>query len=171
MIGAPPGPRHQPYGTDGSRWLTFSGLAAYDFSRATDVGVRAGWSQFLAQDVEFMVEANLWYFDQRGDNAFGINPAMAFRWHFVNEQPLSVYTELGIGMLFATSAVPEGGTDVDFTPRVGLGFTYELDADSGLRFDSGLRWHHISNARITGDGKNPSRDAVLWYAGVVIPFR
>lgn len=170
VISAPPARDHALYGSENSQWLTFGALAAHDFSYATDLGVRFAWSQFLVQDVEFMLEGNLWYLDQRGDNAFGVNPAFAFRWHFVNEQPLSVYTELGIGMLFATSAVPEGGTDVDFMPRVGVGLTYELDEASGVRLDVGLRWHHISNARITGDAKNPSRDAVLIYGGIVVPF-
>jgi hypothetical protein len=158
------------YADKGSEWITISGLLAHDFSDSTDVGLRVGWSHFLVNDVEFMLEANLWYFSQEGDDAAGINPAFAFRWHFVHEDRLSVYTELGIGMLFATNAVPDGGTDVDFTPRAGVGLTWQLSPDAPARLDAGIRWHHISNARITGDAKNPARDAPLLYAGLVFPF-
>jgi hypothetical protein len=31
-------------------------------------------------------------------------------------------------------------------------------------------WHHISNGRYTGDVNNPSRDSVMVYAGIMIPF-
>ena len=43
-------------------------------------------------------------------------------------------------------------------------------SDDGTRLMLGARWHHISNGRYTGDTNNPSRDSLMLYAAVVIPF-
>jgi hypothetical protein len=158
------------FGSENSQWLTFGAGVAHDFSKANDYNLRFAWSQFLIDDVEFSLEGNLWYFDQKGDNAVGFNPAMVFRWHFINTSRWSVYGDLGVGLLLATEAVPDGGTDIDFTPRAGVGLTYQLSESDPMRLQVGLRWHHISNARFTGDEKNPARDAPMLYAGVMIPF-
>src|SRR5436309_3218979 len=61
-----------------------------------------------------------------------------------------------------------GGTGFDFMPRAGVGFTRRLTDD--MRLEAGLRWHHISNARIHGEARNPSRDAPMFYVGLIFPF-
>ena len=71
--------------------------------------------------------------------------------------------------LFTGDDVPPDGTSINFTPRAGMGVTRALD-DSGTRLMVGVRWAHISNARIEGDGENPSRDSVMGYVGVIWPF-
>jgi hypothetical protein len=75
----------------------------------------------------------------------------------------------GIGVMGATGDVPDGGTPFDLMPRAGIGVTKQL-TDDGLRLDVGVRWHHISNARINGDDENPSRDGAMLYAGLIFPF-
>lgn len=165
----PPEKKEPRFGDKSAEWASFSLGMAYNFADATDWNLRIAWSHFVVENVEFSVELNAWYFDQAGDNAVGINPVFLFRWHFLNTGDWTLYADAGIGLLFATDVVPERGTGVDFTPRVGGGFTYRLD-DRGDRLQVGLRWHHISNARIEGDVSNPSRDAYMVYAGVMIPF-
>ena len=128
------------------------------------------YSYFLVKDVEFAAELNGWYFHQEGTDAGGINPAFVFRWHFYDDGEWTIYGDVGIGLLFATDNVPQGGTSFDFTPRVGGGFTRELDPDTRARLQVGVRWHHISNARINGSDNNPSRDAVMLYTGIQFPF-
>ncbi len=73
------------------------------------------------------------------------------------------------GLLFAFDNVPEGGTGFNFLPRLGVGFTKQLDED-GTRLIMGVRWQHLSNGRIEGDERNPSRDSVMVWAGVMFPF-
>lgn len=163
-------PGHPKFGTPQSVWVTAGGGLAYDFKDSTDYNIRVAYSVFLVQDVEFSAELNGWYFNQPGDDQLGINPAIVFRWHFVNTGPWTVYTDLGIGILGSTGDVPGGGTSFNFTPRVGVGFTREISEDSGARLQMGLRWHHISNGRIAGDERNPSRDAPMLYAGIQVPF-
>ncbi len=98
------------------------------------------------------------------------------RWHFVNRgrnyddgSGMTVYAEMGIGMLFATGEVPDGGTSYDFTPRAGFGATWPI-GDGQMRLDAGVRWQHFSNGSSAGSDDNPSRDAAMVYVGVIFPF-
>jgi hypothetical protein len=166
----PPKPERVPFGAENSQWLTFSTGVATIFGDATDYNLRISWSQFLIDDVEFSLEGNLWFSDQPGGGVFGVNPTIVFRWHWVNAPRWSFYGDLGIGFMLSTDAMPRGGTNVNFTPRAGLGWTYQLAEEYDTRLQVGVRWHHISNARITGDDHNPARDLPMLYAGVMIPF-
>jgi len=157
------------FGTKGTQFGSMSLGLADDFSGAVDLNLRFAWSYFVIRNVEFSAELNTWYFNQPGDDAFGINPAFVFRWHLYNEGRWSIYTDAGIGLLFTTDETPTLGSDVNFTPRIGTGMTYRLD-NAGNRLQVGLRWHHISNARIQGDSGNPARDGLMLYAGIMIPF-
>ncbi len=163
-------PKRAAFGDAGSRWWTIGTGVANNLDDATDVNLRGAYSYFLVKDVEFSAELNAWYFHQAGPDAAGINPAMVFRWHFYDDGEWTLFGDVGIGLLAATNEVPDGGTAFDFTPRVGGGFTRELDADTGTRLQVGLRWHHISNARISGASNNPSRDGIMLYAGIQFPF-
>jgi hypothetical protein len=159
------------FGAAGSEhWILTTGVA-HNFIDAWDFNLRGGYSQFLIDDVEFSFEVNGWYFSQDGEDALGINPAIAFRWHLIHlpERPWTIFTDVGIGVLLATDKVPAGGTVLDFTPRIGAGYTREI-RDDGTRLIIGANWHHISNARIIGDRRNPSRDGLTIYGGVMIPF-
>jgi len=158
------------YGTAGREWIRAGVTFADDFGASVDVNAFGEWSRFLIDDLELGVQLGVWYHNQPGDNALSLNPNLIVRWHFVNRDTWSLYLMGGIGALIATDNVPDGGTGLNFTPQAGLGFTHRLDAESGIRLDVGLRWHHISNARINGDVRNPSRDALAFYAGVAIPL-
>lgn len=160
------------FGRAKQEYLSFSSGAAHNFSDAWDYNLRGAYSLFLIDDVELSFEANFWYFDQEGQDALGFNPSIVFRWHLIHppDARWTFFTDVGIGLLAATDEVPDGGTWFNFTPRVGAGYTHQI-SDDGTRLQVGLRWHHISNARITGDRGNPARDGVVVYAGVMIPFR
>jgi hypothetical protein len=159
------------FGETGSTWITIGAAVANDLDDATDYNVHIAWSRFIDRNIEFAIETAAWHFDQPGDNAVGLNASILFRWHIypAHKENWSVYLDGGIGALVATDQVPDGGTSFDFTPRFGAGVTRRL-GDSGARLQAGVRWHHISNARITGDHNNPARDAPLVYIGVMIPF-
>jgi hypothetical protein len=169
--------RARGYGQSGSRWWTVGALAANNFHDATDFNVHLAFSQFIADDLEFAVEAAGWYFHQTGDDTGGVSGSMVFRWHFLHAEDYkwSVFGDAGIGILGAFDNVPEGGTGFDFLPRIGGGFTYALDdsvqgESRGSRLMVGVRYHHISNGRISGDTSNPARDAIAVYAALVFPF-
>ncbi|MCC6660059.1 MAG: acyloxyacyl hydrolase [Phycisphaerales bacterium] len=165
---APIPPARLAFGTEGTQWLTFGAAVGRGFRESTDTNIHAAWSRFVADDIEFAAELDLWNFDQDGPNAYGISPAMVFRWHVITEGKWTFYTDAGIGLLIASDSVPDGGSNIDFMPRAGGGVTYGITGDTRLQF--GLRWHHVSNARITGDESNPARDGPLIYFGIIHRF-
>ncbi len=157
------------FGSPGSRWITIGGGAAKDFSDSLDGNLHGAFGWFVAQDVELSAELGGWWLSRNGDDELGINPAFIFRYHFVNTGDWTAYADIGIGLMFSTGDVPEDGTSVNFAPRAGVGATRQLTGE-GLRLQMGVRWAHISNARIEGEKNNPSRDSVMLYAGLIFPF-
>lgn len=154
---------------DSGWWLTIAPAVGTTFGDETSVGLRASLTTFVAQDIQIGGELGLWYFQQPGDNAFGANLEFVLRWHFVNTGAWTVFADAGVGLLLASEDVPQGGTDLNFMPRLGVGFTRRI-SESGARFEAGLGWHHISNARINGDDENPGRDLPLLHFGFVFPL-
>ena len=136
---------------------------------SNDGSLHFAFSTFLVKTFELVLELGGWYFDQPGKDAVGANFNTIFRWHFFQDGDLTVFGEAGAGVLWSTHPTPEEGTKFNFTPRAGLGFTHAL-GDEGTRFIFGVRWHHVSNARIQGSVNNPGRDGVHAYAGVTFPF-
>ncbi len=163
-------PPLQSFGAKGTwHWSVGAGVAWN--SEATDSNLYFTAHTFLTQDFEFNLTLGGWFFSQDGPDAGGVNPALGFRWHFLNHDTWSLYGEVGIGLLFTSDDVPDGGSTTNFTPRAGVGATIDLDgAAGGPRLDVGLRWHHISNASSGGASNNPSRDSIMLYAGVMFPF-
>lgn len=148
-------------------WI-ISYSAAYE-SEAFDQGLTLSYNQFLVDNIEGFLEGGLWsFYDRGGDAAYGLSLGLGFRWHFLTREKWTLFADMGIGVLGTTDAVPPDGTAFNFMPRVGVGFTRELD--ERVRLIGGLRWHHISNARTRGDSRNPARDAPQLYVGLIVPF-
>jgi Lipid A 3-O-deacylase (PagL) len=179
------GPSGKRYLDAGSKSWTIGGLYASNFDQSHDANLHIAFSTFLADRFEFVVELGGWYFDQPGRDASGnrsgretvggLSGSMVFRWHFyaTDDREWSVFADAGIGLLAAFDQVPSGGTEFNFLPRIGLGLTKALgDNTSGQapRLMLGARWHHISNARIKGDDRNPARDSLAGYVAIVFPF-
>ena len=137
--------------------------------RSTDINAALTYHYFLLDDFEIIGEVGGWYFSQDGDNAAGVNPGFTLRWHFLNRQSWTLYADTGIGLLLATDNVPATGTSFDFMPRAGGGVSFRLN-DRGLRGYLGARWHHVSNAQINGADRNPDRNGIAIYAGLMFPF-
>ncbi len=139
---------------------------------SNDANVAFTFSTFVATRFELLIELGGWYFNQDGQDAAGANASLLFRWHFLTfgeRDDWTIFGEAGAGLLGTTENVPPGGTGFNFTPKAGVGFTHRL-GDSDNRLIVGFRWHHISNARIEGEMRNPGRDGAFVYAGVQFPF-
>lgn len=167
--------RLKQFGDPGFWTINFGGGYANDFESSSDAVGFVGVSTFIATGLEFTVEAGGWYFHQDGADTGGASGSFAFRYHFFpgdeteHSRDWSLFLEAGIGLLGAFNEVPSGGTNFNFLPRLGGGGTVRLD-DAGTRLLVGVRWHHISNARISGDSDNPSRDGAMIYAAIMLPF-
>ncbi len=163
---------HLSFTREGSHWGTVGFGATKSFTgNATGLNPTFSYSYFLIDGVEVAGELGGWYYTQKGPDAVGVNPCAVLRWHFWRAENLktTVYFDAGIGFALFSNQVPNGGTSFDFTPRFGFGLTRQI-SDDGWRLQVGLRWNHVSNARILGDHRNPSRDGPLLYFGVIFPF-
>ena len=61
------------------------------------------------------------------------------------------------------------GTSTNFTFQGGMGTTYQL-SDRVVPM-GGLRWLHISNARIKGKERNAGFDSPMFYVGIMMPLQ
>jgi hypothetical protein len=172
-------------------WWTFTLSVARDNDPGTHARLAAMPSWFLADDLEFGVELGLWGIDQRepasstpapGSNGNADTIALSFRfvgrWHFAHgstsdQRPdaydWTLFVDAGIGMLFSADDVPADGTSLNFLPTFGAGATWRV-GEGDTRLIGGVRWHHVSNARITGDRNNPDFNAPELFVGLVMRF-
>ncbi len=165
-------PSRHPFATKGAHQISFGGGLAHSLrGDADDFNGTFSYTYFLADQFEVTGELGAWYFYQHGDDAQGLNPCFVMRYHWwvSEDRRWSAYADAGIGALFATDNVPDRGTSFDVTPRFGAGITRQIN-DEGWRLQLGVRWAHVSNARILGDASNPSRDGIMGYFAIVIPF-
>ena len=121
---------------------------------------------FIADKLSLDIGLNILDIRQIGGNTDGFNCTLQLRWHMVAKENWSFFIEGGAGLLFTEHSVPSSGTEFNFTPQVGLGFSFK--AENSARWLIGLRWHHISNAN-TGS-PNPGRDSMMLWAGITFPF-
>jgi len=157
------------FGQGETAWWSFGAGVASD-GDATDVNAYAMMHWFIADDFEFNLTFGGFYHSQERSDTGSGNLAVGWRWHFVSEPAQTWYIDFGIGLLGSPDEVPDGGTRLNFTPRAGVGTTIKLFEDSPTRLDLGVRWHHISNGSFAGSDDNPSRDSIMFYMGVMMPF-
>jgi lipid A 3-O-deacylase len=121
---------------------------------------------FIADELSLDIGINLIDVTQTGDDTDGFNFTLQLRWHAIAKEDWSFFVEGGVGLLFTEHNVPTDGSDFNFTPQVGLGFSF--DANDSARWLIGLRWHHISNANT--HRTNPGRDSLMLWVGMTFPF-
>lgn len=126
-----------------------------------------GFSFFPVDDLSINFEFNGMYFDQdMAQEAGGFNFNLLLRWHYMTREKWSAFLEMGGGILITTDEVPAGGSGFNFTPQAGAGIS--VDVGNDVRLLTGVRSHHISNAR-TFDN-NPGQDSFYGFVGLSMPF-
>lgn len=160
------------FGATGSQWVGL-GFGAASNGDNLDMNLYGRYEYFIAQDIEMIGELGVWNYDQAGKDATGFNTSFVMRYHWYHKGRWTMYVDGGIGLLFSTDPVNRSGSDegssFNFTPRFGGGFTRAIGSQ-GARMEVGLRWAHVSNARIGGNNDNPGRDGLMLYAGIILPF-
>jgi hypothetical protein len=142
---------------DGNGEVDAAGMKVREMWHATDAfaigsGV-TGSNWFLdgedAQSVEFeLVGRYLFY---RADND-------AFAWFF----------ETTGGYQYATDPVPEGGTVWNWTFSFGPGLLVPVSPN--FDFQTGLTYHHVSNALGRENDRNPSQNEAQLWVGFALRF-
>lgn len=157
------------FGDADTQHMTFGTMVAPNFMGQVDVSLFGQYTYFLVDDLEVGVEAALWGFFQ-DNNTVGVSSSLVIRYHFYQAERWSAFAEAGMGLMVAGDDVPDDGTSVNLMPRFGAGVTWQISEESPTRLITGLRWHHISNARTISETDNPARDAPGLYVGMIYEF-
>ena len=154
------------FGAKGSWRWELEGSWMNDFD--SDNQLQGAWyaSWFLIDNFSFDFGPEVAWFSQGGGNTWGAGPAFMFRWHFLARDTWSIYADAGVGLMFSGANVPSSGSSVNFTPRIGVGASFEVAQNA--RILTGIRWAHISNANVADN--NDGRNSIQLYAGISLPF-
>lgn len=149
------------------RWAVYAG-GAHNFEESEHYNLHFSAEYFIADYFSVNLEFGALYFDQVQDT-WGGNFNTLLRWHMFHGDSWTIFADAGAGLLATADDVPDDGTSFGFTPQAGVGATFDV-GDGGARLITGLRWHHISNARSKGEENNPGRDALMAYVGLSFPW-
>jgi hypothetical protein len=161
-------PKVPVFGAKGSRrWTVLGGFGDHVAEpRNTEAFLGLGLQYYIVDGFAFAPQVKLWGFFQSGEDAIGGSLDLLFQWHMIRRDTWSFFGDFGCGMLGTNENVPIGGSQFNFTPQAGFGFTFDVGNDR--RAVIGLKWHHISNASLYRT--NPGRDSLLVYGGLNLPF-
>ena len=162
-------PDAQPAGDFAKGNWTLSLYAGYDRECSADpqMGYAAtGVGYFFSDGMSLNAEARAYGVSQDdGSDAALFELDLLFRHHLVRRENWSLFLEVSAGVAQATRAVPAGGTHFNFIEEVGAGATYRLD--DGVHLIGGVRYWHLSNAKIHGEDKNPGLNGYGAYVGLM----
>ena len=159
------------YGRTDSWWWSASTGVGIDLLRDSEsYTLSLGASYFLVDDFSLDVQGSLHFLDQERDDATAASTALLFRQHWwLDEEKTTFFLDVGVGLLAATADIPEEGAAFGLTPQAGVGLSFPLD-EGRSRLILGVKWHHISTARLNGSDNNEGRDALMGYIGLTFPF-
>jgi hypothetical protein len=156
----------------GYRTLDFTGQYIQEVTNKRDdqlAGGSVGLSYYLFDRTAVVVQVPFYDVERSGPDTVAGGFTLLARYHFLEVDQWSLFIDGGAGALLAGSKVPAGGTNFNFTPQTGLGFTYRLN--NNLDLIAGTHFFHLSNAGLDGGNHNPGiNGAMEGYAGLMFKF-
>jgi hypothetical protein len=126
-----------------------------------------GASYYVFDNFSLGVEASGHRFEQApGSDGWMYGVAGILRHHLIQFDRSTIFADVTFGPVEATDRVPAGGTYFNFATRAGIGTTYQIQ--DNLYLIGGVRYFHLSNARIEGPARNPSINGVEGYVGLML---
>jgi hypothetical protein len=144
----------------------FSGQPATDREQLSFGTVGVGY--YIWDNFGLNIEAAGYNISQQRQDAAAFGADFLLRHHLVNFTGGTMFVDFGVGVFEADRRVPAGGTDLNFTTRVGVGATLRLTDSTDLLL--GTLYMHLSNARQEGPARNPSINAIEGYMGLLFKF-
>ena len=105
---------------------------------------------------------------RRNDDGVYGGPELGLRWHFLQHDRFSLHLDGSVAAVFHEHPLTENSLRFNFDLQAGLGAMYQLSDD--LLLQGGVRWHHLSNARIRGKSRNLGYDGPMLYLGFLHAF-
>ena len=137
-------------------------LEVFSTSVALGYGLGAG----VVPELELFVEAPRGTKDEVPARTLGGGGSLNMRWYALRSEPLSAWTEWGVGPVVYGAPFPPGGSQINFSSHVGVGLAPRIHGHSA---QVGVNFRHVSNAGLFGEG-NPGLDAVLVSVGWATPW-
>lgn len=147
--------------------------ASVGASRDADIGsigvVHVGADWYLRDNLAVHAGLTLGYADPKTQpNGVYAGPQAGLRWHFMSGTDWSAYLDGLVAPVLHEHALTPQSLRFNFDLEGGVGVTRRVGA--GLHLNGGLRWHHLSNARVRGKSRNLGYDAPLGYVGLLRNF-
>jgi hypothetical protein len=166
-LDAPPATAPAPIPFD-NRWrfeVLGVGMADVTNRHVEMGGTRLGIGYYPAEQFGFRLELTGYGVSTSDGDTAAAQASLGFRHHVHEFGRTSLFIDVGFGLFEAGKRVPSHGTDFNLTFHTGVGFTHPI-AD-GLDLEGGLRYFHLSNARLEGPDRNPSLNGPEFFIGVV----
>lgn len=128
-------------------------------------GMSVGVNYYFIDNLSVGMELAGLHADQAGDDGYGGYFSLGLRHHLLDFYGTTLYADIMSGPVEWSRRVPEGGTHFNFITRTGLGLTHSLNENVDLA--GGVRYFHLSNARIAGHDRNPGVDGIEFYIGLI----
>ncbi|HET6246736.1 MAG TPA: acyloxyacyl hydrolase [Tepidisphaeraceae bacterium] len=153
---------------------TFSLTTEADYGHSFDLSPTrfesglVGVGYYVWDNFSLNAEAAGFSVQQPGPDSIITEFDLKLRHHLYNSGNFSFFVDAGGGVSYATDRTPFGGTYYNYTIQTGPGVSWKLRQNLFLM--GGVRYWHLSNARLEGPTHNPSVNALEGYVGLMFTF-
>jgi hypothetical protein len=127
-------------------------------------GARLGIGYYAAEQFAFRAELTSYGVSTSDGDAAAVQGSLGFRHHVYQIGPTSLFIDVDFGLFEAAHRVPSHGTDFNLTFDTGVGL--ERPIADNLDLVAGIRYFHLSNARLEGPDRNPSLNGPQAFIGI-----
>lgn len=161
-------PVADPFAEGTHAWGVLLGRSR-DPSLGRIIALQVEHSRFVRDGLSISIGGTFGYAeaDAWRDGVLG-GPEAGIRWHLLRDSRASVFLDGGAAMLFQQHPLTRESLRFNFDLKAGLGATLRLDDRTSLI--GGLRWHHLSNARVRGRSRNLGYDGPMLSIGLLRTF-
>lgn len=153
----------------GTRWVSASVGASRDADIGSISAGQLGVDSYLRDNLAVHVGLTVAYADPKTQpNGVYGGPQAGVRWHVVVRPDWSAYLDGLVAPVLHEHSLTAQSLRFNFDLEGGAGLTRRLGETTHLA--GGLRWQHLSNARVRGKSRNLGYDAPQAYLGVLRHF-
>ena len=127
-----------------------------------------GLGYYVFDNVALNAELSGYHNEQSGPDDTIFAGDLLLRQHLFQRGRISVFVDVGGGLTYGNHRTPPGGTYFNFMEETGAGLTFQIRPN--LHLIGGVRYFHMSNARLEGSMRNPSINATQGYLGLMLRF-
>jgi hypothetical protein len=155
---------------EGTASFTTYGAFTRNFTgpRAVMGSGTVGIGYYVWDNVSLNAEFSGFHNDQAGPDAniYALNALL--RQHLFHRGRFSLFVDAGGAVSIADTRTPPNGTYYNYMEETGIGSTYQIK--DSLHLIGGIRYYHLSNARLEGPVHNPSINGLQGYVGLMLRF-